>query len=237
MWLPQMMWRLHDWSAPAASRRPGACSRTSPAAPRRACSGSRRPARAACSPVLPAPCTAGCALIRFGVSFGLAWSISATVPLTTGAAMLVPLRLRYGCEPSEQRARQQRTSASSCRRVLPGAGERNGAGARRHQIRLRQEVAARRAARAEARHLVVAARQRALRARRADRQHPGRVARSGDAAPLLLRRAAFLPRLPAAVTTAMPAVDDASWSPASADRSRYDSRTAAPTDRLTTRML
>ena len=32
----------------------------------------------------------------FGVSDGLACSISATVPLTTGAAMLVPVRLRYG---------------------------------------------------------------------------------------------------------------------------------------------
>ena len=36
------------------------------------------------------------ALIRFGVSFGFAWSISATVPLTTGAAMLVPLSTMYG---------------------------------------------------------------------------------------------------------------------------------------------
>ena len=32
----------------------------------------------------------------FGVSDGFACSISATVPLTTGAAMLVPVRLRYG---------------------------------------------------------------------------------------------------------------------------------------------
>src|SRR5436853_2275739 len=36
------------------------------------------------------------AFTAFGVSAGLAWSMSATVPATTGAAMLVPLRLRYG---------------------------------------------------------------------------------------------------------------------------------------------
>jgi hypothetical protein len=36
------------------------------------------------------------ALTWFGVRPGLAWSINATVPATTGAAMLVPLRLRYG---------------------------------------------------------------------------------------------------------------------------------------------
>ena len=36
------------------------------------------------------------ALTRFGVSFGFACSISATVPATTGDAMLVPVRLRYG---------------------------------------------------------------------------------------------------------------------------------------------
>ena len=36
------------------------------------------------------------ALTRFGVRFGFACSISATVPATTGAAMLVPVRLRYG---------------------------------------------------------------------------------------------------------------------------------------------
>ena len=36
------------------------------------------------------------AFTRFGVSAGLACSISATVPLTTGAAMLVPDSVRYG---------------------------------------------------------------------------------------------------------------------------------------------
>jgi hypothetical protein len=57
---------------------------------------------------IPAPCTSmlvllfNCAvycriaLTAFGVSFGLASSINATVPDTTGADMLVPLRLRYG---------------------------------------------------------------------------------------------------------------------------------------------
>ena len=32
----------------------------------------------------------------FGVRFGFASSISATVPATTGVAMLVPLSVRYG---------------------------------------------------------------------------------------------------------------------------------------------
>ena len=36
------------------------------------------------------------ALTRFGVSFGFAWIINAAVPATMGAAMLVPVRLRYG---------------------------------------------------------------------------------------------------------------------------------------------
>src|SRR5690349_17163309 len=36
------------------------------------------------------------AFARFGVSFGFACIIRATVPATTGAAMLVPVRLRYG---------------------------------------------------------------------------------------------------------------------------------------------
>src|SRR6187551_4062332 len=37
------------------------------------------------------------AFTRLGVSDGFAWNISATVPATTGAAMLVPVRLKYGC--------------------------------------------------------------------------------------------------------------------------------------------
>jgi hypothetical protein len=36
------------------------------------------------------------AFTALGVSEGFAWSISAIVPVTTGAAMLVPLKLRYG---------------------------------------------------------------------------------------------------------------------------------------------
>jgi hypothetical protein len=36
------------------------------------------------------------AFTMFGVSDGFACSISATVPATTGEAMLVPVRLRYG---------------------------------------------------------------------------------------------------------------------------------------------
>jgi hypothetical protein len=36
------------------------------------------------------------AFTALGVRSGLASSINATVPATTGAAMLVPVRLRYG---------------------------------------------------------------------------------------------------------------------------------------------
>src|SRR5204863_7416244 len=36
------------------------------------------------------------ALTAFGMSAGFAWTINATVPLTTGAAALVPLMLKYG---------------------------------------------------------------------------------------------------------------------------------------------
>jgi hypothetical protein len=36
------------------------------------------------------------AFVAIGVSVGFACNINATVPLTTGAAWLVPLRLRYG---------------------------------------------------------------------------------------------------------------------------------------------
>jgi len=36
------------------------------------------------------------AFTAFGVSDGFAWSIRATVPVTTGDAMLVPERLKYG---------------------------------------------------------------------------------------------------------------------------------------------
>src|SRR5918994_5385445 len=36
------------------------------------------------------------AFTALGVNAGFAWSINATVPVTTGADMLVPLRLKYG---------------------------------------------------------------------------------------------------------------------------------------------
>src|SRR4029450_3508899 len=39
------------------------------------------------------------ALTMFGVRDGFACSINATVPATTGDAMLVPVRLRYGFSP------------------------------------------------------------------------------------------------------------------------------------------
>ena len=48
------------------------------------------------------------ALTRFGVRFGFAWNISATVPVTTGAAMLVPLSVRYGFEPSDEQPVDER---------------------------------------------------------------------------------------------------------------------------------
>src|SRR5262245_15533029 len=60
------------------------------------------------------------ALTAFGVSDGLAWSIRATVPDTTGAAMLVPVRLRYGlCADGIDPA--SRYGASVVYSVLPNA--------------------------------------------------------------------------------------------------------------------
>ncbi len=59
----------------------------------------------------------------FGVSAGFACIISATVPATTGAAMLVPLSVRYGfVESSDERPAQQRRPGSPMlTSVLPGA--------------------------------------------------------------------------------------------------------------------
>src|SRR6516165_3712180 len=59
------------------------------------------------------------ALMAFGVRVGFACSIAAMVPLTTGAAMLVPLRLRYGnAGAATDPGRSAAARLSS--RVLPG---------------------------------------------------------------------------------------------------------------------
>ena len=64
-------------TAPSAFRRPAPCARND---------ASSRASSVYCK----------MALTAFGVRFGSASSINATVPVTTGAAMLVPVRLRYG---------------------------------------------------------------------------------------------------------------------------------------------
>ena len=63
-----------------------------------ACDTFRKPApcRSALIPGLDVAVYSRMALMRFGVSAGFASSMSATVPLTNGAAMLVPVRLSYG---------------------------------------------------------------------------------------------------------------------------------------------
>src|SRR5918911_1824041 len=60
------------------------------------------------------------AFTAFGVSLGFACSISATVPDTTGAAMLVPLRLRYGSDAVDT-VPATRYAAFVASRVLPAA--------------------------------------------------------------------------------------------------------------------
>ena len=59
------------------------------------------------------------ALTAFGVSDGFACSISATVPLTTEAETLVPLRLRYG-RGDVAVAPESRYAAAVEYSVLPG---------------------------------------------------------------------------------------------------------------------
>ena len=54
------------------------------------------PCRSALTPGFEIAVNSRMPLIRFGVRFGFACSISATAPLTNGVAMLVPVRLSYG---------------------------------------------------------------------------------------------------------------------------------------------
>src|SRR5262249_59513522 len=61
------------------------------------------------------------AFTAFGVSRGLASSISATVPDTTGAATLVPLRLMYGLYQSEGLFPAIRLAGLVCASVLNGS--------------------------------------------------------------------------------------------------------------------
>ena len=61
------------------------------------------------------------AFTAFGVSCGFAWSISATVPVTTGAATLVPLRLMYGLYQSDGLLPATWDVGLSCASVLNGS--------------------------------------------------------------------------------------------------------------------
>src|SRR2546426_5038141 len=61
------------------------------------------------------------AFTAFGVSCGLASSISATVPVTTGAATLVPVRLMYGLYQSDELLPATWDVGLSCISVLNGS--------------------------------------------------------------------------------------------------------------------
>ena len=93
-----MMWRAHGMTSPAMSS--STVPRPSPV--RKNARAGRRPrvqqARALRERRVVQRLREYCriAFTAFGVSDGFASSISATVRATTGAAMLVPLRLRYG---------------------------------------------------------------------------------------------------------------------------------------------
>ena len=144
------------------------------------------------------------ALTRFGVSKGFACSISATVPLTTGAAMLVPDSVRYGLyvvadRPVEQSGRmggvEEAGRIAQRHDAVPGAtspaspGSRSPTGPSSCRARSTSSVRV----------------HRALRVRSADREDPRRIARSGDAAVLRFAVGRLRPKLPAAETTTMPA--------------------------------
>src|SRR5262245_48889120 len=88
-----------DWFAITSAVRPSPdCGRAKKRANRNAPLALTKPAPCSSGDTAGAACAVYCrmALTAFGVSDGLASSISATVPATTGAAMLVPVRLRYG---------------------------------------------------------------------------------------------------------------------------------------------
>ena len=97
----------------------------------------------------------------------------------------MPLRLRYGLGRRAAAALEQVRGLGQvelARRI----GKRHDAGAGRDEVGLGGEVDGGRTARAVGRDLVVPARERALGAVGTHRQHPGRVARSRDAAVLRL---------------------------------------------------
>ena len=77
-------------------------------------------------------------MTAFGVSAGLAWSISATVPLTTGAAMLVPVSRRW---TGSRCRRCPRSRGRDCRRAARRLAHRLDADAGRDDVRLRLSIA------------------------------------------------------------------------------------------------
>ena len=120
--------------------------------------------------------------------------------------------------------------------MLPGDRERDGAGAGRDQVGLRQR--SRCSVGPRELKLAIVSSARVERALVLDAPTvsthgalPGAVM-----PPYCCWPCAFLPRLPAAATTTMPVIDDALVASVSGSV-QYDSVTAAPTDRLTTRML
>src|SRR6516165_12549919 len=174
------------------------------------------------------------ALMAFGVSVGFACSIAAMVPLTTGAAMLVPLRLRYGnagagTDPGRSAA------ARLSYRLLPGTASdtvptpgatRSGFAAQSRYVGPRELndaiVSSSRLVVPMVLDAPTVSTQGAL---------PG-----APIPPYCRTPCASRPRFPAAETTTIPA--STRRFAANVNGSvQYDSYMAEPTDRLTTRML
>src|SRR3954452_3461485 len=174
------------------------------------------------------------ALIRLGVRLGLACSINAIVPLTTGAATLVPLIDKYGFAAS---GILPATSGAgfSTNSVLPGTASETvpTPGATRSGLAMKSVAvgpAELKLARVSSLRVSVPC---VLEAPTVSTHGalPGAVI-----PPYCGWPAAFLPRLPAAVTTVIPR--SVTRLAASVSGSvQNDSRMAAPTDMLTIRML
>src|SRR5580704_17470096 len=174
------------------------------------------------------------ALMRFGVRFGFAWSISATVPVTTGVAMLVPVRLRYGMKPSEG-VSGKRNAASVLARVLPGAASdtvptpgatRSGLAPKSMYVGPDELKAA----------IVSSARVSVPIVLEAPTVRTQGALPGAVIAPYCSWLRVFSPKLPAAATTVMPLSVSALVANVR-ESVQYDSYTLAPTDMFTTRML
>src|SRR6185436_20051669 len=174
------------------------------------------------------------ALTAFGVRFGSACNIRATVPDTTGAAMLVPLKLRYGSEAvAIAPARRNSDFVESI--VLPAAAietvpvpgaMRSGFAVQSRYVGPRELNGATASSVRSGVPLVVDA--------------PTVITHGALAGALMPpycgSPALFFPKFPEAATTTTPASTTRLTASVSGSV-QYDSLTAAPTDRLTTRML